>query len=298
MASRRAHFLDWLIRTRVRPRLVGADVMDIRAAFDRRTLPDPWRATYEDGRFGGVPGEWVRPSPPRPGPEYRVLYLHGGGFVACSARLYRPLTGGLARRNLSTFAPDYRLAPEHPFPAAVEAALAAWTAFRAAGPAAIAGDSAGGNLVLSVMLRARDRGLPLPEAAVLFSPATDLAGTGASMRENAGTDAMFDAATLRRLGPPYLAGTDPADPRASPLYADLRGLPPLLIHVGERELLRDDSRRLAARAAEAGVPTVLTEFPVVPHAWQLASPYVPEARASLNAAAGFMRLYLDRARGA
>ena len=289
MASLRAHLASYMVRRNVRNRL-GAmnDVAKIRTVFGGRTFPDPAGATYEAGSVGGIPGEWVRPARGQ-GPVRRLLYLHGGGFVACSPKSHRPVTGALAERGFAVFAVDYRLAPEHPFPAGVEDACAAWDAFAADGPAAIAGDSAGGNLALVAMLSARDRGLPLPTAAALFSPVTDFLAQDGSRVSNASRDAMFDPRAMINLGPMYLGGADPADPRISPLFADLAGLPPLLFHVGEREVLRDDSVRMAEKARAAGVTVSLTVFPVVAHVWQFAHSMLPEARTSLDGAAEFLR---------
>lgn len=292
MASLRARIYAFTVRRAVRPRLGDMrDIAKVRRVFDGASFPDPPGVTYAPGSLGGISGEHVSAHKARPDAP-RVLYLHGGGFVACSARTHRPVTGALARRGLNLFAPDYRLAPEHPFPAAIDDAVAAWTAFRAGGPAALAGDSAGGNLALALMLRLREAGLPMPEAAALFSPATDLVGTGLSHRANAARDAMFDPEGLQQLVAAYLGAADPSDPLASPLLADLTGLPPLLLHVGEREVLRDDSVRLAEKAKAAGVPVVLSVFPVVPHAWQFAGHRVPESRRSLDQAAGFLRAHL------
>lgn len=294
MASLRAHLYAFAVRRMVRPRLGDmSDLASVRRVFDGASFPDPLDVTYRPGILGGIQGEWVIPAPSER-PETRLFYIHGGGFVACSARTHRPVTGSFARRGLTVFAPDYRLAPGHPFPAAIDDIVAAWTEFAALGPAAVAGDSAGGNLALALMLRLREAGLPLPRAAALFSPVTDLVGTGLSHRANARRDAMFDPEGLRRLRPAYLGAADPADPLASPLLADLAGLPPLLLHVGERELLRDDSIRLAEKARAAGVPVELTVFPVVPHAWQFAGYRVPEARRSLSEATRFLRTRLAR----
>ena len=289
MASLRAHFASYMVRRNVRNRL-GAmnDVAQIRAVFGGRSFPDPAGATYEAGVVGGIPGEWVRPARAQ-GPERRLLYLHGGGFIACSPKSHRPITGALAERGFTVFAADYRLAPEHPFPAAVEDACAVWNGLAEQGPAAIAGDSAGGNLALVAMLAARDRKLALPIAAALFSPVVDFLAVDGSRVSNARRDAMFDPQALVQLGPMYLAGADPADPRVSPFFADLAGLPPLLFHVGEREVLRDDSIRMAEKARAAGVTVSLAVVPVVAHVWQLAHSLVPEARRSLDDAADFLR---------
>ncbi|WP_342151132.1 alpha/beta hydrolase [Methylorubrum sp. SB2] len=289
MASLRAHFYDIAVRVAVKARIGRErDIAAIRRAFDRETFPAPLGVAFTPGELGGVAGEWAEAeggSTECPA----LLYLHGGGFIACSARMYRPITGHFARAGLRVFAPDYRLAPEDPFPAGVEDCAAAWRALSARGPAAIAGDSAGGNLALATMVEARRLGLPLPAAAALFSPATDLVGRSPSFRTNARRDAMFRPEALTRLVPAYLDGADPADPRASPIEADLSGFPPLMIHVGTREILRDDSLRLADKARAAGVSVSLTQFPVVPHAWQLAESFLPEAQASLTEAAVFLR---------
>lgn len=305
MASLRAHLYDLTIRLAVKARLGGSvDVEAIRRAFDRAAFPSPAGVAFTPGTLGGVPGEWAwagTGSPDEgegrsgPGQTPALLYLHGGGFIACSARIYRPITGRFARAGFRVFAPDYRLAPEHPFPAAVEDCTAAWAALAQQGPAVLAGDSAGGTLALATVIEARRLGLPVPRAAALFSPATDLIGRSPSLRTNGRRDAMFRPEALMRLVPPYLAGADPADPRVSPIEADLSGFPPLLVHVGAREILRDDSVRLAEKARAAGVPVDLTVFPVVPHAWQLAESILPEARRSLDGAAIFLRRAVEAA---
>jgi len=240
-----------------------------------------------------VPGEWVE-STSQPGAGV-LVYLHGGGYFACSARTHRPFTTAFAQSGWRVYAPDYRLAPEHPFPAGLNDAVAACHAVRAeAGVStamAIGGDSAGGGLALATMLKLRDEGAALPSAAVLFSPLTDLVGIGESRRVNDRRCAMFHGSGLARATEFYIAGAggDPRDPLASPLYADLRGLPPLLIHVGADETLRDDSTELAARAHAAGVRVDLTLWPVVPHVWQMFHSFVPEGRQSLAAASTFLR---------
>ena len=206
--------------------------------------------------------------------------------------MYRSIAGAFAAAGFSVFAPDYRLAPEHPFPSGLEDVVAAWAAFAEDGPAVIAGDSAGGNLALGAMIEARRLGLPLPAGAALFSPVTDLSGRGTSHRENRLRDAMFSPAALACLRPAY--GADPADPRASPIEADLAGLPPMLIHAAEREMLRDDSVLFAERARAAGVPVDVSIWPVVPHCWQFAQGFLPEARRSLAEASAFLGAALDR----
>jgi len=264
----------------------------IRKVFGK-PLPAPRGVRYTPDILGGVAGEWVQAddeSPPNAGAT-TLLYLHGGGFVGCSAHTHRPITAAFALRGLRVFVPDYRLAPEHPFPAAALDAQAVYRAMRAQMPQGrlvVAGDSAGGNLALGLMLALRDADEALPGAAVLFSPATDLTGQSPSLTLNAERDAMFHGPSLANLSEPYLRGADPSQALASPLLGRLEGLPPLLVHVGESEVLRDDSLRLVQRAREAGVTVELQVFPVVPHVWQLIH-QLPEARRSMDAAAHFLR---------
>ncbi len=292
MASLQAYMAAFMVRRQMRRSLGGMeDIGRIRAVFEGARIPAPRGVRYRPDSLGGVPGEWVESdSPARDAGWTTLLYIHGGGFVACSPRTHRPITGWFAAHGFRVFAPDYRLAPEHPFPAAVEDVAAAWHGLREAVPgrAVVAGDSAGGTLALALMLALRDAGAALPGGAALFSPGTDLAGTGNSIRSNSKRDAMFRGDGLRHLAAAYLGGADARTPLASPLYADLAGLPPLLIHVGEREVLRDDSTRLAERARAAGVAVDVQVWPVVPHVWQFAHATVPEARRSLAAAATFL----------
>ena len=292
MASLQAYLAVVMVRQQVRRRLGGMeDPGRVRAVFEGARIPAPRGVRYRPGSLGGIPGEWVESgSPAQEAGRTTLLYIHGGGFIACSPRTHRPITGWFAAHGFRVFAPDYRLAPEHPFPAAVDDVIAAWHGLQAAvpGQVVVAGDSAGGTLALALMLRLRDEGAVLPGAAALFSPGTDMAGTGASMQSNSRRDAMFRGDALRHLAAAYLGGADPRTPLASPLYANLAGLPPLLIHVGEREVLRDDATRLADRARAAGVIVDLQVWPIVPHVWQFAHATVPEARRSLAAAAAFL----------
>lgn len=286
--SLRARVLTWVVRQTIRPRLGAmSNIERVRKTFNLSLFPQPRGVEYESGSVGGVPGEWVRPRAGAAG--LKILYIHGGGFIACSPKTHRPVTGAFARRGFTVFVPDYRLAPEHPFPAAIDDAVAVWRSFAAEGPAFVVGDSAGGNLALVLMVRARDESLPAPLAAVLFSPWTDLLGTGTSHKANAKRDALFSPVALRQVAATYLGAADPSQPFASPLYADLTGLPPLLIHCSVSELLRDDAIQLAAKAQSVGVRVSLNVFPVVGHVWQFAHSVVPEARRSLDEAASFLR---------
>jgi cation diffusion facilitator CzcD-associated flavoprotein CzcO/acetyl esterase/lipase len=240
------------------------------------------------GALGGVPGEWVETG----ASKSILLYLHGGGYFACSAKTHRPATTEFAKLGFRVYAPDYRLAPEHLFPAAIDDAVAAYRALRseagAGAPIFIAGDSAGGGLALATMLKLRGEGDELPAAAALFSPLTVLDGQGGSRVANDKRCAMFYGEGLQRATEYYLGGQDPKNPLASPLYADLAGLPPLLIHVGADETLLDDSTLLAAKARAAGVPVEFHVWPAVPHVWQLFHQLVPEGRESLKRAADFL----------
>lgn len=291
MASWQAHLSVWIVKWRVKRKLRG--VRDYRIA--RKILrPDPYRVPPDvritSAELGGVPGEWVEADSAA---KIVLLYLHGGGYFGCSARSHRPITVGFARHGFRVLAPDYRLAPENQFPAALDDAVASYRAVLDTGNSSmnivIGGDSAGGGLALSLLLSLRDAGMPLPAGAVLFSPWTDLAATGESVLTNADRCAMFHGPDIGISARYYLGDTDPRNPLASPIYADLRGLPPFLIHAGEDEVLRDDSTRLAERARAAGVRVELKIWPVVPHAWQLAPHRIPEARQSLRESATFLK---------
>jgi acetyl esterase/lipase len=289
--SLQARLSVWIVKWRVKRRLKG--VRDYRVA--RRVLrPDPYRVPsaveISPLYLGGVPGERVEG--PTPG-DAVLLYVHGGGYFGCSAESHRPITVYYALHGFRVFAPDYRLAPENRFPAALDDAVAFYRGLLRAGYSAdrilVAGESAGGGLALSLMLALRTAGDLLPAAAALFSPWTDLAATGDSIRTNSNRCAMFIGSDVAASARYYLGDTDPRNPLASPLYADLSGLPPLLIHVGADEVLLDDSTRLADRARAAGVSVELKIWPVVPHAWQLAPHLLPEARQSLRESAEFLR---------
>jgi monooxygenase len=287
--SWQARVAAFIVRRRVRPALADlSDIARVRRVFDQ-PLPTPSGVRYTDAVIGGVAGEWVE-ADPAAAADTTLLYLHGGGFVGCSARTHRSVTAALALQGMRVFVPNYRLAPEHPYPAAVGDVQAVWRALRVTHPGriAVAGDSAGGNLALGLLLALRDAGEALPEAAALFSPATDLSGGSASLKSNAERDAMFPGAQLEHLARAYLGDADPTQPLASPLLGDLRGLPPLLLQVGEDEALRDDTLRLAQKARAAGVVVDLEVFPIVPHVWQLLW-RLPEARRAVRSAARFLR---------
>jgi acetyl esterase/lipase len=226
-----------------------------------------------------------------------VLYFHGGGYAFGTEPLARDFTwrlGAATRASVLYF--DYRLAPEHPFPAAVEDAskVYRWLAGRV-DPARIAfvGDSAGGGLVLATLHKMRDEGFTLPRAAVALSPWTDLALTGPSLRHNAKSDPMMDVKRLPAYAQRYLGGADPRHPYASPLYGDASGLPPVLIQVGSDEILRDDAVRMAEKLRQAGGEVHLEEWPRMPHVWHHYARLVPEGRQAIERIGAFVQAQLN-----
>jgi acetyl esterase/lipase len=290
MASWQMHLADAIMRTTVKPKLAAAtDVAQIRALSGYGNFPIPRGAQFRAAFIGGVPGEWVFAARPR-ATEATLVYFHGGGYFSGSPKAHRPISASLAKAGFHVFVPDYRLAPEHPYPAAVDDAEAVWDALKASGQReiAIAGDSAGGGLALALMLRLRAKAKAMPFAAALFSPWTDLLLSGESLYANARNDALFDPSGVQAAAEWYLNGADPQTPEASPLYGSLSGFPPLFIEVGEREILRDDSTRLAERAWEHGVNARINLWPAVCHVWQLACSFLPEGRRSLDQTASFL----------
>jgi epsilon-lactone hydrolase len=242
---------------------------------------------------GPVKGEWVLPSEVSD-EQSLIYYLHGGGYISGSARTNRPLTIPLARRSKRRlFALDYRLAPEHRFPAAVEDAVAGyrWLIAQGIDPSrmTVAGDSAGGGLALALVMRLRDMGERLPASVVCMSPWTDMIGDSKSIVANSERDPFFCTDDVERYARVYLGDQSRKDPLASPLHGDFSGLPPLLLHVGESEMLLDDGRGVHEKMLATGGSSELRIFPEVPHAWQFGWPLVPEARASLQEIVQFIR---------
>ena len=215
-------------------------------------------------------------------PPVVVLYLHGGGYLFGSPQTHRQVIIAMAKAfRAPAYGLDYRLAPEHPFPAAVEDAAQAYQWLLSRHPEAdivLAGDSAGAGLAIATAVGVRDAGLKLPKAIVAFSPYSDLAVTGASVETNARSCAMFTPRGVREAAAMYLAGADARDPRASPLYANLAGLPPMLMFASRHEILRDDTLRLAERASAAGVKVELVVRDRLPHVWPVFVTLLPEAR--------------------
>ena len=248
-------------------------------------------ARIEAGEVGGVPGEWVHPK--RGAGADVLLYFHGGGYVVGSPATHRSVTGTLAAEaGIRVFAPDYRLAPEHPYPAPLDDCVAAYRGLLERGiPAdriALAGDSAGGGLVMATLLVLRDAGDPLPRAAIPISPWVDHSATGGSLESNAPYD-YLDGDLLDWFSGHYRAGADPRDPRVSPLHADLAGLPPLLVQAGGAEILEDQVRALAERAGTAGVDVRLAVHPSRIHVWHLFVPFVPGSTEAIREIADFLR---------
>jgi monoterpene epsilon-lactone hydrolase len=265
-----------------------------RAAFAPagRLHPVPGDVLVTEVTAGGVPAHWL--TAPGSADGRVLLFLHGGGFELGSIRSDGELAARLGRASgMRVLLPEYRLAPEHPFPAAIDDVLAAWRWLRTdqgvnAASVAVAGDSAGGGLAVALLTATRDAGEELPAAAVLMSPTVDLTSSGASMTERADQDPVSTPAMLRQFAAAYLAAADPRTPLASPLFASLAGLPPLLVQVGTADVLLSDSERLAAAAAEAGVEVTLEVGEGLPHVYQLLLG-TPEAAEATERAGKFLR---------
>jgi acetyl esterase/lipase len=244
----------------------------------------------------GVDGEWL--DAPGARRDRAVLYLHGGGYVLGSVNSHRDMIARLsAASGARALGLNYRLAPENPFPAAVDDAVAGYRFLLEQGitPAriAIAGDSAGGGLATATLVALKERGLPRPAAGILLSPWVDLEGVGESMNGGVADDPMVSKDLVGVMGPAYLAGADVRTPLAAPLYADLRGLPPLYIQVGRREVLLDDALRLAQNAQRARVEVTLEVWPGMIHVWQIFASELSEAREAIERIGEYLRKRFD-----
>ncbi len=273
-------------------------VAELRRMTDNaaRLLRIPGGMAVHKARAGTVPGEWIVPK--NASPDRVLLYMHGGGFIFGSLISHRAMVARLAgSAGTRAFSVDYRLAPEHPFPAALEDSLNAYRGLRAEGWKAhqiiVAGDSAGGNLALALILSLQKEGAPLPAAAVCISPVTDMLWTGSSMRTKGGVDPIFPEGGSSPLGSSihsdYIMSADPRNPLISPLYGDMHGMPPVLLHVGEDEVLLDDSVRLAERVRNAGGRAELVVWSGMWHVFQVFAPFVPEAAQSIRQMGEFIR---------
>jgi acetyl esterase/lipase len=286
MPSLQARLYSKLLRLLLKRRPTP-DAMTNLAAARRRFTPPKWmrvpppHGTLVREEAWGEIVSWQTEAAPR-----AVYFLHGGGYIFGNANTYRLFNAELAQRlSARVFAPNYRLAPEHPYPAALDDAVRGYLDLlaemnRQAQRIVLVGDSAGGGLVVATLLKLRELNQPLPAAAIALSPWTDLACTGASLATNEKTDVMFYAANIRESAPHYHQAHSPTDPFISPLYAELKGLPPLQIFVSQSEALRDDSLRLADQARAHGVTTELHVYEGMPHVWPVFA-FLPEAKAAL-----------------
>ncbi len=279
---------------RPRTAVLQTDIGELRRQYDYLTSrygTMPPEVTYEAAQIGPIKGEWVRLAEPTS--RRLILYFHGGGYVAGSPESHRPLIGRLCLAAQATaFVPAYRLAPEFPFPAGLRDAIDAYRHLLKRGippqAIALAGDAAGGGLAFALLLAIRNAGLPMPAACAAMSPWADLSLSGWSMLQNARHDAALSWELLFVSARHYLRKNNPTDPYASPVFAQFRDYPPLMVHAGSREILRDDASRIGERAAEAGVAVSVEIYDGMQHVFQ-ASPYVPEARVSLGRLGQFIR---------
>jgi monoterpene epsilon-lactone hydrolase len=299
MPSQQLQTVIQMLRSAPRPETVEERRAAMESLAAIAPIPDDVQCQPVDA--GGVPGEWI--SAPGADVERVILYLHGGGYSIGSVKTHRELVSRIARASgARALAIDYRLAPEHPFPAAVEDSTAAyrWLLSTGADPArlVIAGDSAGGGLTVATLVALRDAGDPLPAAAVCLSPWVDMEGIGESMTTKADLDPMVTREDLLEGAKMYLGDADPRTPLAAPLYADLAGLPPLLIQAGTAETLLNDSTRLADRARSAGVDATLEVWDDMIHVWQAFALMLPEGQLAIDRIGEFIQEHVGAPSGA
>lgn len=275
------------------------DLAALRAGMGSRREPQGKDIKLIRVKIGDMSCEWVLA--PGANPDLRLLYLHGGGFVSGSGGYYLTVAAHLsAAARCAVLLPDYRLAPEHRFPAGLEDCIRAHEWMIANGPSGpapsqatfIAGDSAGGNLTLATLLALRDRKLRLPACGIPLSPTTDLTLASESLKTV--YDPIISAKTMPVFRDHYLGKTDPKNPLASPVFGDYRGIPPLLIQVGEHEMLRDDSVRVAKKARADGIPVTLEVWRGMFHVFQSHEPLLPEGKEAIAHIAEFMRSALGK----
>jgi monoterpene epsilon-lactone hydrolase len=279
------------------PRSQGLSPQEARASFEKSTslirIPEDVRCQPLDAN--GIPAEWV--VTPGAQDDKVVFFLHGGGYASGSINTHRELASRISRAaGARVLLINYRLAPEHPHPAALEDSLTAyrWLLSNGVSPnhTVIAGDSAGGGLTVATLVALRDAGDPLPAAAVCLSPWVDMEGKSESRRTKASLDPSVRPDDIALQAESYLGGADPKTPLASPLYADLHGLPPLLVQVGGAETLLDDSTRLAERAKAVGVDTTLEVWDEMPHVWQFFSFMLPEGQQAIDRIGEYIRKHV------
>jgi monoterpene epsilon-lactone hydrolase len=300
MSLEQRNTVDQILRNA--PFDLGGEVAIQRPLLEELLTAHPLAADVltTDGALGGIPVIFVEID----GGETNgtILHFHGGGFALGSARSSLGFVSDLARRaGMNAITVEYRLAPEHPYPAATDDAIAAYRALveltGTADRIVISGESAGGNLAIELLIAAKAEGLEMPAAAVVFSPMTDLTVAGNSFKGKADLDPNITATAIRTRADDYLAGLDPADPLVSPIFADLTGLPPLLIQAGSHEVLLDDATRLAVKAAADNVAVTLDVTPGVSHVFQAFAALLDEGDAALDRAAQFLHNNTPRDRG-
>jgi acetyl esterase/lipase len=286
------------IRAVIASRPKPKDIAEMRQNIDARGLAHGVAAdvTVEALQIGGMRAEWTRT--PNADPQRAILYVHGGGYVIGSLDSHRHAVSEIGRAaEARMLALDYRLAPEHPFPAPVEDALAGYRHLLAAGfrpgRIAIAGDSAGGGLVIAALVAIRDAGLPQPACGWAISPWVDMEAIGASMTAKSDEDPTVQKEGIAFMAQTYLNGADPRHPLAAPLYADLTGIAPLLIQVGAAETLLDDSIRLAGVAGAAHVPVSLEVWPDMIHVWHVYHPQLTAGRRAIDRGGAYVRDVMD-----
>ncbi|MEM6588516.1 MAG: alpha/beta hydrolase fold domain-containing protein [Pseudomonadota bacterium] len=264
---------------------LAADIDTLRRSFAFRArlfFHGPFGSHYEWDDLGGIPVQWAMARGVTRGQGPVILYFHGGGYVFGSTDTHRAMAAALSKRaRLPVCLVDYRLAPEHPFPAAVDDAVAAYASVMAQ-PVILGGDSAGGGLALALLAEILRRDMPRPFATFAFSPLTDLTFSGASIVENAEKEVMLPASRIGEISQAYLSGAAAEDPRASPLFADFTDAPPVWLTVGTTEILRDDTLRLADRMQAQSVDVTLLLEKNVPHVWPMFHSILPEARQTLT----------------
>ena len=290
MASAEITKLKRLLREKALP--PGTSIAERRSLMEKFAFRVADDITVEQLTVAGRSAEWLRA--PNANTQHVLLYLHGGGYVIGSPNTHRSLAGELSRAAQARVClPDYRLAPEAPFPAAVDDAVAAvlWLYGQGVSPAclAVAGDSAGGGLTAATLIALRDRQLPLPRAAVCISPWSDLNCSNASYQTRAAADPMITTDDITLMAGAYLHGADPKSPLASPNRGDLTGLPPMLIHVGRDEVLLDDAIVLHEAARSVGVDSTLEIWDDMIHVWHAFHPMLPEGRQGITRVGAYLR---------
>lgn len=274
-----------------KPALARHPIARLRRSFELKSriyFHGPWGCAYRRDKLAGVPVQWAQARGVEAGPV--ILYLHGGAYVFGSSDTHRAMLATLsALTGMRACLPDYRLAPEHPFPAQIEDALAVYRALRADHEVIIGGDSAGGALALALLHEVLAQGIAPPRGVFALSPLTDMTFSGASITENAARDVVLSPRRIEELRGMFLAGHDPDDPRTSPLKGQYTRAPRVWLTVGDTEILRDDAVRMQAALEAQGVQSVLHIARDHPHVWPIFHNILPEARATLGDVAGWIR---------